>query len=82
MDIIFENYKEISEFSRKEIEFVLSFEGAIPSKQMIKAEISICYGVSSDLIALDSLRAVKGEKKANGKARIYSDAAVMKKFEK
>ncbi|MBP2133653.1 ribosomal protein S24E [Methanomicrobium sp. W14] len=62
--------------------FVLSFEGAVPSKESIKNEISVCYGVSPDFIALDRLRAVRGKKKAGGTARIYPDRALMKKYEK
>ncbi|MDD3407233.1 MAG: hypothetical protein PHP13_04030 [Methanomicrobium sp.] len=82
MDIIFDKYEENSEIARKEIEFTLSFEGAIPSQESIKKEISVCYGVSPDLIALGRLGVVRGRKKAKGRARIYSDTVLLKKFEK
>ncbi|MDD3977896.1 MAG: hypothetical protein PHI15_07075 [Methanomicrobium sp.] len=82
MDIKFESYEENPEFSRKEISFCLFFEGAIPSKESIKKDISLCYGVEPDLIALEKLRVVKGKKVANGKARVYSDASAIKKYEK
>lgn len=82
MDIVFERYEENSDVPRKEIDFILNFEGAIPSKESIKDEISLCYGSSNELIALDKLRTVKGKKKAAGKARIYSDAQIMKRFER
>ena len=67
---------------RKEIDFILNFKGAIPSKESIKDEISLCYGSSNDLITLDKLRTVKGKMMANGKARIYPDLTTMKKYER
>lgn len=82
MDVMFERYEENTGVPRKEIDFTLNFDGAIPSKESIKDEISLCYGSSNELIALDKLRTIKGKKKANGKARIYSDLATLKKYER
>ncbi len=82
IDIEFKSYMENPEKNRKEIEFVLSFEGAIPSRKDILDEISACYDVDPDLVFLEKLRTVKGKKKANGRARIYGDALSLKKFEK
>lgn len=82
IDIEFKKYEEDPEKNRKEIEFVLSFEGAIPPRKEIIDEISSCYGVEPDLVFLEKLRTAKGKKKANGRARIYTDASSLKKFEK
>ena len=80
-DIEFKKYSEDPEKNRKEIEFVLSFEGSIPSRKEILDEISACYGADPGLVFLEKFRTVKGKKKANGRARIYDDAASLKKFE-
>lgn len=81
-DIEFNKFEDNPEKNRKEIEFTLSFEGAIPSRKDIIEEISACYGASGDLVFLEKLRTVRRQKKANGRARIYADAAILKKFER
>ncbi|MBN1431499.1 MAG: hypothetical protein JW931_01865, partial [Methanomicrobiaceae archaeon] len=63
-------------------EFVLSFEGSIPSRKEIIADISSCYGADPELVFLEKFRTVKGKKMANGRARIYGDALSRKKFER
>ncbi len=82
MDIEFTRYEENSDIPRKEINFTLSFEGAIPSRKDIIDEISVCYGTPEELVALGKLRTVRRKKKANGSARIYSDKETMKKSER
>jgi len=82
IDINFTKYEENEDMNRKEIEFTLNFEGAIPARKNILDEITLCYGTSPELVALDKLRTVKGKKQANGKARIYPDQQTMKQNEK
>ncbi|WP_421908625.1 hypothetical protein [Methanolacinia petrolearia] len=81
IDIEFKKYEENPDMNRKEIEFVLSFEGLIPSRKEILYEISACYGAEPGLVFLEKLRPVRKQMKANGRARIYDDAASLKKFE-
>lgn len=81
IDIEFKKYEEYPEMNRKEIEFVLSFEGSIPSRKEILGEISSCYGTDLELVFLEKLRPVRKQMKANGRARIYADAVSLKKFE-
>jgi len=80
--IEFNRYEENPDIPRKEINFTLSFEGAIPSRKEIINEISVCYGSPEELVALGKLRAVRRKKKANGSARIYSDRKTMKMSER
>ncbi|EHQ34680.1 eS24 family ribosomal protein [Methanoplanus limicola] len=82
IDINFTKYEESVEMKRKDIEFTLNFEGAIPARKDILDEISLCYGAPQELVALDKLRTVRGKKQANGKARIYPDSQTMKRCEK
>ena len=82
IDIEFKKYEENPEKNRKEIEFVLSFEGSIPSRKEITDDISACYGADPELVFLEKLRTVRGKKMANGRARIYGDAASLKRFER
>jgi ribosomal protein S24E len=81
IDIEFKKYEENPEMNRKEIEFVLSFGGSIPSRKEILDEISTCYGAEPGRVFLEKLRPVRKQMKANGRARIYTDAASLKKFE-
>ncbi len=82
MDIEFKNYEENKDKNRKEIEFTLSFEGAIPSRKDIANDISACYGAVPELVFLDKLRTVRGKKMAHGRARIYQDLQTLKRYER
>ena len=66
---------------RRELEFLLTFEGATPSRRQILGKLCALQNVPEDHVVLDSLKTSFGKQDLNGYARIYEDAATLKATE-
>ena len=67
--------------NRRELEFVLTFEGATPSRKDIMGKFCALQNVSEDLVVLDSLKTKFGKQELIGKARIYEDEPTKTRLE-
>ncbi|KAF1078966.1 30S ribosomal protein S24e [Methanogenium sp. MK-MG] len=66
---------------RRELEFLLAFEGATPSRRQILGKLCALQNVPEDRVVLDSLKTSFGKQDLNGYARIYEDAETLKATE-
>lgn len=74
MDFEFIKDEKNELLNRRELEFVLTFEGATPSRKDIMGKFCALQNVSEDLVVLDSLKTKFGKQELVGSARIYEDA--------
>ena len=66
---------------RRELNFVLTFEGATPSRRQILGKLCALQNVPESCVVLDTLKTSFGKQELNGQARIYQDAETMKMTE-
>ncbi len=59
--------------NRREIEFILTFEGPTPSRRDILGKICALQNVDENLAVLDSLETRFGKQELVGHLRIYDD---------
>jgi small subunit ribosomal protein S24e len=57
--------------NRRELKFVLTYEGATPSRRDILGKLCALYNIDNDLAVLDSLKTVFGKQELMGTVRIY-----------
>jgi len=58
---------------RRELEFVLTFEGPTPSRKSIQEKLAALQNKNENLIVLDLERTRFGKMELVGRARIYDD---------
>jgi small subunit ribosomal protein S24e len=59
--------------NRRELGFVLTFEGPTPSRRDILGKLCALQNVDETLVVLDSLKTKFGKQELVGDARIYDD---------
>ena len=59
--------------SRRELQFVLTFEGATPPRREILGKLCALQDLDESLVVLDSLKTSYGKQELEGIARIYDD---------
>jgi len=70
LDFAFDRYEEIDDGEKIEIDFVCSFEGAIPSKTEVMDNLVLCFDFDPGNAKLDRLRPVKGKKQVKGSVTV------------
>ncbi|MDG6256755.1 MAG: 30S ribosomal protein S24e [Methanomicrobiaceae archaeon] len=68
--------------ARRELEFVLTFEGPTPSRQEILGKLCALKNIGEQVIVLDSLKTTFGKQEILGTARVYDDAETLNKTER
>lgn len=66
---------------RRELEFLLTFEGATPSRREILGKLCALQNVPENCVVLDSLKTSFGKQELNGFVRIYEDVETLKATE-
>ncbi len=56
---------------RREVDFVLRFDGPTPSRMQVQAKLAAMLNAKENQVALDTLRTSFGMTSCTGKARIY-----------
>lgn len=74
--------KENALFSRKEVTTLIDRVEATPSRAEVLKELSEFFKASPDVIVIDAITQKFGERHATVRAKIYSSAAAVKKFER
>ena len=67
--------------SRREIEFILDYDGATPSRMQVLGKLAALLNANMDQVVLDSLKTAFGIPKLEGTARIYPDVESKNKCE-
>jgi small subunit ribosomal protein S24e len=67
--------------SRRELQYVLTFEGATPSRREILGKLCALQNISEGLVVLDSLKQGFGKQELTGTARVYDDEETRQKLE-
>ncbi len=68
--------------NRRELNFEVTFEGPTPARLDIKNKMAALMNVPLELVVIQRMKNDFGRQKLNGYAKIYEDAARMKKIEK
>ena len=82
MDLDFTRYEQNEEKRRTEIDFVISFEGAVPPRKEIMEQLSSLYTFDPALAVLGKFRTRSGKKEMRGDVRIYENRDDMKQAER
>jgi small subunit ribosomal protein S24e len=81
MEFVFNKEGENKLLNRTELEFVINYEGATPSRKEILGKLCALRNVSRENCVIDSLTSEFGKQEIIAKARIYADAEVLKSTE-
>jgi small subunit ribosomal protein S24e len=68
--------------ARRELGFVLTFEGPTPSRKEILGKLCALKNIDEQVIVLDSLKTTFGKQEILGAARVYDDAENLNKTER
>ncbi|HDP73373.1 MAG TPA: hypothetical protein ENN46_00225 [Candidatus Woesearchaeota archaeon] len=68
-------------FSRKSVKAKVLFEGATPSREVIKEALAKSLKADASLISVSKIETLYGQNEAIVLCRVYSDAEVMKTIE-
>lgn len=67
--------------NRRELDFVLTYEGATPSRRDILGKLCALYNIDNDLAVLDSLKTIFGKQELVGVVRIYDTRQILEATE-
>jgi small subunit ribosomal protein S24e len=81
MDFEFIKEEENKLLNRTELDFVLTYDGATPSRKEILGKLCALRNVKPELCVLSSLKTEFGKQEIAAQARIYEDAEVLKSTE-
>jgi small subunit ribosomal protein S24e len=81
MEFEFTNDRRNELLGRREIEFILSFTGATPSRKEILGKLCALKNLDESVVVLDSLKSTFGKMELKGVVRIYDDAETKQRLE-
>ena len=81
MDFEFTKEEENKLLNRTELDFVLTYDGATPSRKEILGKLCALRNVKPELCVLGSLKTEFGKQEIVAQARIYEDAEALKSTE-
>ncbi|WOF17078.1 30S ribosomal protein S24e [Methanoplanus sp. FWC-SCC4] len=81
MDFEFTRDEENKLLDRTELDFILTYEGATPSRREIIGKLCALRNVDPKLCVVDSLVGEFGKQEIVGRARIYGDVSALKATE-
>ena len=81
MDFEFTRDNENKLLNRTELEFVLKYEGATPSRQDVLGKLCALRNISTDNCVVDSFRCECGKQEIKATARSYGSADELKATE-
>ncbi|MBP5082867.1 MAG: 30S ribosomal protein S24e [Methanomicrobium sp.] len=81
MDFEFTRDNENKLLNRTELEFVLKYEGATPSRQDVLGKLCALRNIETEKCVVDSFKCEFGKQEIKGTARIYGSADELKATE-
>lgn len=82
MDIEITSDKRNELLSRREVQFILRYDGATPSRMQVIGKLCALLNVKEQQVVLDSLRSSFGKMELSDEARIYDSEEGKKKTER
>lgn len=82
MDIEITNDKRNDLLARREVQFVIKYEGATPSRMQIIGKLCALLNVKEHQVTLDTLSSSFGKTEIAGSARIYESEEIRNKTER
>lgn len=82
MDIEITSDKRNDLLARREIQFVIKYEGATPSRMQITGKLCALLNVKEHQVTLDSLTSSFGKTEITGSARVYESEESRNKTER
>ena len=81
MDIRILKDKKNSLLNRRELDFVVRYEGSTPSRNDIRNKLAAMLNAPLDLLILQRIKTEYGMQEGKGYAKLYEDANRMKEVE-
>lgn len=81
MDIRIIKDKKNLLLNRRELDFVVRYEGSTPSRNDIKNKLAAMLNAPLELLVVQRIKTEYGMQEAKGYAKLYEDAARMKEVE-
>jgi small subunit ribosomal protein S24e len=82
MDITITEDKRNELLQRREILFLIKFEGPTPSRQQVLDKLSALLNLSANLTVIDSLKTRFGKTEIKGMARVYDTEEIKVQIER
>jgi len=82
MDIEITSDKRNDLLARREIQFVITYEGATPSRMQITGKLCALLNVKEHQVTLDTLNSSFGKTEITGSARVYESEESRNKTER
>ncbi len=81
MDVKVIKKEESKLFPRVEVLLQIEFAGPIPPREEVRKEVSKKLGVNENLVVIDEIKGVYGERVCKVSARVYTDEKSIKELE-
>ena len=81
MDVKVIKKEESKLFPRVEVLLQIEFAGPIPLREEVRKEVSKKLGVNENLVVIDEIKGVYGERVCKVSARVYTDKKSIKELE-
>jgi small subunit ribosomal protein S24e len=81
MDIKVVKDKKNSLLNRRELDFVVKYEGSTPSRNDIRNKLAAMLNAPLDLLVIQRIKTEYGMQESKGYAKLYEDADRMKQVE-
>lgn len=81
MDIKVIKDKKNSLLNRRELDFVVKYEGSTPSRNDIRNKLAAMLNAPLDLLVIQRIKTEYGMQESKGYAKLYEDADRMKQVE-
>jgi small subunit ribosomal protein S24e len=82
LDFVFTRYERNETCRRTEVDFIVRFAGAIPSRTDILENCANFFQFEGKLAVLDRLRSKSGKRELRGSLRIYDTPEALKQNER
>jgi small subunit ribosomal protein S24e len=81
MDIKILKDKKNLLLNRRELDFIVRYEGSTPSRNDVKNKLAAMLNAPLELLIIQRIKTEYGMQEAKGYAKLYEDAARMKEVE-
>jgi len=81
MDIKVVKDKKNSLLNRRELDFVVKYEGSTPSRNDVKNKLAAMLNAPLELLVIQRIKTEYGMQESKGYAKLYEDADRMKQVE-
>jgi len=81
MDIRIIKDNKNSLLNRRELDFIVKYEGSTPSRNDVKNKLAAMLNAPLELLVIQRIKTEFGMQEAKGYAKLYEDAARMKEVE-